>query len=161
LKTKDPNCFQSLVAPWRTVSTVATGVLLLLGDVDEVDGDRFVAEILQQFLSIGVHIDSSVLVLGVVERGNLWDVLILAFAFFLLQLERDTADRSALDTLHQMRRESRNLVPQSFRGYYSNLIADTLVGLEVEGELRVVTFNDDLGGLLDGLGADAAHVEEL
>lgn len=38
-----------------------------------------------------------------------------------------------------------------------NLVADALVGLEVEGELRVVPLNDDLGGLLDSLGANATH----
>lgn len=32
-----------------------------------------------------------------------------------------------------------------------------LVGLEVEGELGVVPLDDDLGGLLDGLGANATH----
>jgi hypothetical protein len=32
-----------------------------------------------------------------------------------------------------------------------DFITDALVGLEVEGELRVVSLNDDLGGLLDGL----------
>lgn len=40
------------------------------------------------------------------------------------------------------------------------LIADVetnLVGLEVEGELRIVPLNDDLGGLLDSLGANATH----
>ena len=38
-----------------------------------------------------------------------------------------------------------------------NLIADSLVGLEVEGQLGVVSLDDDLGGLLDSLGADATH----
>jgi len=54
---------------------------------------------------------------------------------------------------------SGNLVPQPFRGDDSNLIADPLVGLEVEGELGVVTFNDDLGGLLDRLGPNATHFD--
>lgn len=35
-----------------------------------------------------------------------------------------------------------------------DLITETLVGLEVEGELGVVTLNDDLGGLLDGFRAN-------
>ena len=43
------------------------------------------------------------------------------------------------------------LVPQPLGGNDGNLIADALVGLEVEGELRVVSLNDDLCGLLDGL----------
>ena len=43
------------------------------------------------------------------------------------------------------------LVAQTLGGNDGDLIAKTLVGLEVQGELRVVTLNDDLGGLLDGL----------
>lgn len=52
---------------------------------------------------------------------------------------------------------SGNLVPQALRGNDGNLIANPLVGLEVERELGVVTLNDDLGGLLDGLRSDATH----
>jgi hypothetical protein len=71
---------------------------------------------------------------------------------------------------------SGNLVPQALRGNDGNLglrvslpwlaachcvcpylIADALVGLEVERQLGVVTLNDDLGGLLDGLCSDATH----
>ena len=52
---------------------------------------------------------------------------------------------------------SGNLVPQPLGGNDGDLITDPLVGLEVEGELGVVSLNDDLGGLLDGLGSDATH----
>ena len=52
---------------------------------------------------------------------------------------------------------SGNLVPEPLGSDDGNLIADPLVGLEVERELGVVTLDDDLGGLLDGLGADATH----
>lgn len=55
----------------------------------------------------------------------------------------------ALDIAH--------LVAQALAGNHSDLITDALVGLEVKGELWVVTLNDDLGGLLHGLGADATH----
>lgn len=47
-----------------------------------------------------------------------------------------------------------NLVPQPLGGNDSDLIADTLIGLKVKGELWIVPLNDDLGGLLDGLGAN-------
>lgn len=50
------------------------------------------------------------------------------------------------------------LVPQPLAGDDGNLIAYPLVGLEVEGELGVVALNDDLGGLLDRLRANATHV---
>jgi hypothetical protein len=49
------------------------------------------------------------------------------------------------------------LVPQPLAGDYSHFIAYSLVGLEVEGETGIVPLNDDLGGLLDGLGANATH----
>lgn len=50
-----------------------------------------------------------------------------------------------------------NLVAEALGSNDSDLITDTLVGLEVQGELGVVTLNDDLGGLLDSLSANATH----
>lgn len=47
-----------------------------------------------------------------------------------------------------------NLVAQALRRNDSNLIAETLVGLEVERQLGVVTLDDDLRRLLDGLDCD-------
>lgn len=44
-----------------------------------------------------------------------------------------------------------DLVSKTLGGDNSDLIADSLVGLKVEGELRVVAFDDDLRRLLDGL----------
>ena len=52
---------------------------------------------------------------------------------------------------------SGNLVPEPLGRDNGNLIANPLVGLEVQRQLGVVTLNDDLGGLLDGLGSDATH----
>jgi hypothetical protein len=60
-----------------------------------------------------------------------------------------------------MRGVSSNLVPETLGGDDGNLIADPLVGLEVQRELGVVTLNDDLGGLLDGLSSDATHDGDL
>lgn len=56
---------------------------------------------------------------------------------------------------------SGNLVPEPLGGDDGNLIANPLVGLEVQRQLGVVTLNDDLGGLLDGLGSDATHFGDL
>ena len=53
---------------------------------------------------------------------------------------------------------SADLVPETLRGDDGDLVADSLVGLEVEGEAGVVPLDDDLGGLLDGLGTYATHV---
>lgn len=44
-----------------------------------------------------------------------------------------------------------DFVSKTLGGNDGDLIADALVGFEVEGELWVVAFNDDLCGLLDGL----------
>jgi hypothetical protein len=56
---------------------------------------------------------------------------------------------------------SGDLVPEPLGRNDGNLIANPLVGLEVQRQLGVVTLNDDLGGLLDGLGSDATHVGDL
>jgi hypothetical protein len=50
-----------------------------------------------------------------------------------------------------------HLVAETLGSNDGNLIADSLVGLEIEGQLGVVSLNDDLGGLLDSLGTDATH----
>lgn len=50
-----------------------------------------------------------------------------------------------------------DLVAKTLGGNDGDLIADALVGLEVEGQLGVVALNDDLSGPLDGLGTDATH----
>lgn len=49
------------------------------------------------------------------------------------------------------------LVPQPLARDDSNLIADTLVNLEVEREFWVVSLDDDLSGLLDGFRTNATH----
>lgn len=53
----------------------------------------------------------------------------------------------------RMRRKGRRayLVAKTLRGNNSDFIADALVGLEIEGEFGVITFDDDFGRLLDGL----------
>jgi len=44
-----------------------------------------------------------------------------------------------------------DLVAETLGGDDGDFIADTLVGLKVEGELWVVAFDDNFGRLLDGL----------
>jgi hypothetical protein len=135
------------------------------------------AEGLEEVLGVLVDVEHARLgVLGEVEGRDLGDVLVLALALLFLELERDTADGTTLDTLHQvsgvtgdllavsalLANNSRiwqrsYLVAQALGGNDGNLIADALVGLEVESQLGVVTLNDDLGGLLDSLGTNATH----
>merc|ERR1711939_870049 len=104
---------------------------LLLLDGDDVDWDAVEAHALQQVLGLLVHIEHAALgVLGEVESRHLWDVLVLPLTLLLLQLAGD--DR--------------------------NLIADTLVGLEVQSEARVVALDQHLGRLLYGFRPDATHL---
>jgi hypothetical protein len=170
---------------------------LLLGNGDDVDVDgvelgaesvvvadrqkieKTYAEGLEEVLGVLVDVEHARLgVLGEVEGGDLGNVLILALALLFLELERDTADGTTLDTLHQVSGVTgdlwkllselcalpsegcvvySHLVAQALGGNDGNLIADALVGLEVESQLGVVTLNDDLGGLLDSLGTNATH----
>ena len=107
-----------------------------------------------------------------VQRRYLWHVLILPLTLLFLQFEGDTTDGASLDTLHQVGRvagnlslrvlsnvvgaqgtthHDSNLVAKTLGGDDSDFIANAFVGLEVEGELGVVSLDDDLGGLLDSL----------
>lgn len=109
------------------------------------------AHALQHVLGVGIDIQLTRLGLRNIQGRNLRDVLILALTLLLLELEGDTANRTALDTLHQVGGETGDLVAQTLRGDDGNLIAETLVGFEVEGELGVVPLDHHLGGALDGL----------
>jgi hypothetical protein len=74
--------------------------------------------------------------------GNLFQIVIL---------EVFTGSREEIVQL------SSYLVAETLRGDDGDLIADSLVGLEVQGQLGVVPLNDDLGGLLNRLGTNATH----
>jgi hypothetical protein len=138
-------------------------------------GIKTYTKALQEILCLGIDLQS-ILVLGEVEGRNFGDVLILSLTLFFLELEGDTTDRTTLNTLHQMCCVTGNLmvelvrsklglvhdmrsylIAETLRGNDGDLIADSLVGLEIEGQLWVVSLNDDLGGLLDGLGTNATH----
>ena len=54
-----------------------------------------------------------------------------------------------------MRGLAADLVAKTLRSNDGDLIANTLVGLEVEGEFGIVPFDNDLGRFLDGLRANA------
>lgn len=116
------------------------------------------AQVLKQVLGLGVDLQLARLgVLGEVEGGDLGDVLVLALTLLLLQLEGDAADGALLDTLHQVGGVAGDLVAQALGGDDGDLIADSLVGVEVEGQLGVEPLDDDFGGFLNCLCANATH----
>ena len=53
-----------------------------------------------------------------------------------------------------------HLVPQTLASNDGDLIANTLIGLEVQGQFWVVTFNYDFGRFLDGLRTNATLIKQ-
>lgn len=90
-----------------------------------------------------------------VERRDLGDVVVFSLTLLLLELERDAANGATLDALHEMGRETGDLVPETLGGddglagvvrsesernkdsNTDDFIDDTLVGVEVEREAWV------------------------
>lgn len=83
---------------------------------------------LKEILSLRINVQLAALgVLGEVESGDLGNVLILALTLLLLELEGDTADGTALDTLHQVGGVAGDLVAEALGSNDGNLIADTFL----------------------------------
>lgn len=92
----------------RDVSTTSVG-LLLEGRHRSTDSDGQLVETSsgQHLLCVGVDFES---VVGrKVQSRDFGNVLILALSLLFLQLERDTSNRSLLDSLHQIRGVTGNL----------------------------------------------------
>lgn len=122
--------------------------------MDNLDRERGEAESLEEVGGVVVNLE---LVVGVreVKGRDLGDVLVLSLSLVLLELERDTSDGALLDSLHQVSGVASNLVSESLGGDDSDLVSESLVGLEVEGELGVVSLNHDLRGPLDSLSSNS------
>ena len=118
-------------------------VLVLLHTWDELAETK----VLDHLLENGVS-DLGVLNL---DLRSVRDEIHLALTLLFLKTERDTTDGSLLDSLHQVSGETSNLVSESLGLDDSNIINDTLVGMEVNGELTVVLLNDGSGGSLNSL----------
>jgi hypothetical protein len=73
-----------------------------------------------------------------VDRRDLRHEVHALLALLLLELQRDATHGTTLDALHQMGRETGNLVAKLLRSDERDLLDDLLVDLEVEGETRVV-----------------------
>jgi len=121
-------------------------------DLDGGDaGQLLKVQGLEQVLGLGVRR------IGREEEGrDLGDVVVLALTLLLLKLEGDAADGTTLDTLHQVGGETSNLVAKTLGGDDGDLGGDLLVGLEVQGQARVVLLYEGLVGSLDSLGSDAS-----
>src|SRR4051812_4001891 len=102
-------------------------------------------------LCVGINLN-----IANIKSRHFGDVIVLAFALLFLQLERDATNGAALNTPHQMRGETGNLIAKTFGGNNGNLIGDLLVGVKVERETGIVFFDQDARGLLDGLCTDTA-----
>ena len=122
-------------------------VLLDLGGGDTLEGLKVKG--LEQVLGLGIDLDSR----GIQSR-ELGDVVILALTLLLLKLEGDTTNGSTLNTLHQMGGETSNLVTKTLGSNDSNLVANLLVGLEIESKTGVVLLDEDAGSLLNGLSSE-------
>lgn len=115
------------------------------------------AQSLNQVSGLGVNLQLAVGV-GQVQSGDLWDVLVLSLTLLLLQLERDTTDWALLDSLHQVGGVTSDLVSESLRLDLSNLGGQSLVGLEVQSQLWVESFNQNLRGSLDSLSSNTTLI---
>jgi hypothetical protein len=130
------------------------------------------AKVLDEVAGLEVDLELAALgVLGEVESRDLGNVLILALTLLLLELEGDTTDGTARDTLHQVGGVTGNLkrtqvsraslgetvvgktaqaaavpnshlVAETLGSDDGNLVAETLVGLEVIGQSGVVLLDD-------------------
>ena len=107
-----------------------------------------------QVRSLVVNVQNTVRTRQVQSR-DFWDVLVLSFSFFFLQFERDTSNWTLLDSLHQMGGVTSNLVSQSLGLDSGDFITKSLVGLEIQSQLWIVTFNQSLRSTLDGLGSNS------
>lgn len=109
---------------------------------------------LDQVSGLGVNLQLTVGV-GQVQSRDLWDVLVLSLTLLFLQLERDTSNWTLLNSLHQVGGVTSNLVSESLRLDLGDLRGQSLVGLEVQSQLWVKSFDQNLRGSLDSLSSNA------
>jgi len=118
----------------RGNSLLVALALLLLHAGDEV----LKVEVLDHLLEHWVLSNLDILDLNL---GAVGDEVHLALSFLLLKSERDTSHGSLLNALHQMGGKAGNLVSKSLGLDDCNVVDDSLVHMEVLGQLAVVLFN--------------------
>jgi len=109
-------------------------------------GEVAIVVLLEEVLGVGVDLDGRD-----VDGRGLGDVVVAALALLLLELERDATDGATLDAAHQVGGVTGNLVAEALGGDDSDLIENTLVGLEVKTQAGVVLLNGLARRALDDL----------
>lgn len=151
LHTRSPTNLHTHLFPLLSRDTVSTSRSLEVGcGSDNVDGEGLESKRLEKVLGLGVDIEGGSL--GV-EGRDLGDEVVLSLSLLLLKLERDTADGTSLNPLHQVGGESSNLVSKTLGRNDGNLIADLLVGVEIESKTGVVLLDNNSRSSLDGFGS--------
>lgn len=139
-----------------TGNVTATTLRSLVSSDRSSDGNGKAVETerAEHVLGVGVNLEATSS-RGVKSR-DLGNVLILALTLLLLKLERDTANGTTLDTLHEVGGETGDLVAKTLGRDDGDLINDTLVLVEVDvRETRVVLLDEDTRSALGSLGANS------
>jgi hypothetical protein len=141
----------------------------------ETSGTREGGKNASQHLHLGSHPHSLL-----PATGRRPTVVVLPLPLLLLKLEGDSADGSTLDPLHQVGRESGNLVAETLGRDDGDLITDLLVGVavgrpreqrgggegdagdsQVESKTGVVLLDDDSRRSLNGLGTNSTPANRV
>ena len=77
-----------------------------------------------------------------VKNGDLRNEVHSSLTLLFLQLQGDSSNGTSLNSLHEMRNETGNLVAHTFGRDHSDLITDSLVGPKVESKFSVVLLYD-------------------
>merc|ERR1712031_71923 len=140
------------VVAWRAVAVWTT--VLVRHDIEA--REVLHVHVAQHVLGVSVNLDA--ILDHEIHSRNVRDVVETLLALLFLQLEGDPLDRSSGNALHHVGGEPSNLVAKALAWDHRHLIANALVGVEVQGEALVIALNHLLGSTLDGLVANAAHV---
>jgi hypothetical protein len=109
---------------------------------------------------LGKHILSLVVNLNLldVDLGSSGNPIESPLTLLLLDLQGDTLDGALLNSLHEMRRKTGDLIAEFLGGDLADFTQDLLVGVEVSGELLVVFLEQHFSSSLDCLCSNSAHM---
>ena len=81
---------------------------------------------------------------GDLDLGLFGNEIHLSFTFLFLESERDTSDGTDLYSLHEMGGETGNFVSKSLGLNNSDIINDSLVGVEIDGKSKIKVIKRDI-----------------